>query len=134
MHRETSPTVSSIAGGLTTFRPPNLIEIIDSGDPDKLAEFCEDVRTLAGSALSQDETAGQEKARYLIQSRPKITITQDGPNTVINVDYGATTFHASFAGDGKVRDAAITTLIEKICMFSTSQILIALHDAEKNNG
>lgn len=56
MHRETSPTVSSIAATLINFRPPNLIEIIDSGDPDKIAEFCADVRTLAGSALSQDET------------------------------------------------------------------------------
>ncbi len=56
MHRETSPTVSSIAGRLVNFRPPNLIAIIDSGDPHQLAEFCEDIRTLAGSALSQDET------------------------------------------------------------------------------
>ena len=59
MHRETSPTVSSIAGRLVNFRPPNLIEIIDSGDPDRLAEFCEDVRTFAASCLSQDETPGQ---------------------------------------------------------------------------
>lgn len=56
MHRETSPTVSSIAAAFINFRPPNLIAIIDSGDPDQLAEFCADIRTLAGSALSQDET------------------------------------------------------------------------------
>lgn len=59
--KETSSRVSTIAAGLTNFSPPDLIAIVDSDEPDIIAEHCEKVRTLAACALSQDETPGQEK-------------------------------------------------------------------------
>lgn len=59
MDKETSSAVSTLAAEFINFRPLNLTEIIDSREPDLLAEFCTKVRTLAGSAMSQDQTPGQ---------------------------------------------------------------------------
>jgi len=64
MDNETSSSVSTLASEFINFRPPNLVEIIDSRDPDLLAEFCGKVRTLAGSALSGDQTPGQQPASF----------------------------------------------------------------------
>lgn len=65
MDKETSARVSTIAAGLTNFRPPDFIEIVDSADPDKVAEHCANVRALAGTALVQDRTLGQQPAGFL---------------------------------------------------------------------
>lgn len=61
MDKETSAHVSSIASRFLNLKPTDLVELIDSREPDDLAEFCTDIRTLAGSALSQDQTPGQDK-------------------------------------------------------------------------
>ncbi len=134
MDKETSPRVSSIAA-----------KILDQGflipekhpDVDVLGfnALLADAKTLAGSALSQDETPGQQSSKQRIHNfPPKITITDNGPIMVINVDYGPNTYHASFStGDDKARDAAIASLVEKICGFSTSQIIIALHELDNDN-
>lgn len=59
MDKETSNRVSTIASQFTNFRPINLTSILEDKDPDALAEFCASVRTLAGSAMGQDQTPGQ---------------------------------------------------------------------------
>lgn len=59
--RETSSRVSTIASQLTDFDSEQFMALAD-GEPGRRAEreeFCEHVRALAGSALSQDETPGQ---------------------------------------------------------------------------
>ena len=65
MDKETSARVSTIASGLTNFRPPDLVAIVDSQDPDRLNTFCANVRALAGTALVQDRTAGQGPIDFL---------------------------------------------------------------------
>lgn len=56
MSKQTSSRVSSIAAILIDFRPADLIALVDNkDDPDALTLFCDNVRILAASALSQDE-------------------------------------------------------------------------------
>lgn len=124
--KETSSRVSQIASRLMHISPATILQAQDRGE-NALGALCDEIQALAGSALSQDKTPGH--ARYLIQARPKISITDKGPHRIINVDYGNTTFHAHFsAGNDEAQTAAISSLTEKICGFSTFEIIKALHD------
>lgn len=132
MNKETSSRVSSLASTYARITGEKLIAMVR----DDAEGTANDIQSIAGSALSQDETPGQNDDKPARKFPPEITITDDGPNTIINVDYGPNTYHAYFStGDDKARDAAITSLTEKICGFSSSTILIALHNAEneRNN-
>lgn len=60
MNKETSSRVSTIAARHIAFDVDNFVGIAE-GSTDKVQEFCSDVRSLAASCMSQDETPGQEK-------------------------------------------------------------------------
>lgn len=64
MDKETSARVSSIASGLLDFRRDDFLAIADSRDNEKIDLHCESVRTLAGTALVQDQTAGQKPTTF----------------------------------------------------------------------
>lgn len=59
MNKQTSSRVSSIAARLINFDVNDAQELRIVGTSDDITEFCSDVRTLAASALGQDETPGQ---------------------------------------------------------------------------
>jgi hypothetical protein len=74
MDRETSARVSGIASRLLNFTTTDFLAIAN-GAPDykgpTIGGFCDDVRTLAGSCMAQDETPGQEQPKGDFFSRLK---------------------------------------------------------------
>lgn len=64
---QTSSRVSSIAARYMNFEPSDFLGIMrateeNDGDPSTIKNFCNDVQTIAGSALTQDKTPGQDVA------------------------------------------------------------------------
>ena len=59
MDKETSNRVSSIAAKLINITPA-MLDTLSSSEKPELEILCAEIRALAGSALSQDETSGQE--------------------------------------------------------------------------
>jgi hypothetical protein len=68
MNEQTSSRVSSIAARFINFQSDDFLAIAN-GKPDytgpTIRAFCDDVRTLAASCLSQDETPGQAPTTFL---------------------------------------------------------------------
>jgi hypothetical protein len=56
--KQTSSRVSSIAARLITFTSDDFDQLAASSTT-AIVAFCDDIRTLAASAMSQDETKGQ---------------------------------------------------------------------------
>lgn len=132
MDKETSSRVSSIAGRLNHIKPATIIEAYHNGR-EGLEKLCDEIQAVAGSALVQDQTPGQSD-KPARKFPPEVTATREGSRITVNVDYGPSTYQTWFSvGDEKGRDAAIASLTEKICGFSTSTILIAIHNTENDH-
>lgn len=127
MDKETSSRVSAIAGQLINIKPERLAELYRD-HPTDFTTLCDDIRTLAASCLSHDETPGQEKTKR--KHKPEISVTIEGNKKTINVDYGHDSYQTWFNGNdmGTINNA-ISSLIEQICGFPRGQILIELYAA-----
>lgn len=130
MDKETSSRVSTLAAKFLNF---TLTEL-EGTSPEEREQLIEEMRTLAGSALSQDETPGQGDGKPARKFPPEVTATREGSRITVNVDYGPSTYQTWFSvGDARAQEAAIASLTEKICGFSTSTILIAIHNTENDH-
>ena len=75
MNKETSSRVSSIASRYLNYSVGDLRD--DAGQPeDHIQTVCDEIQTLAGSALSQDETPGHEPAPQDFFTRLKLEYAQ----------------------------------------------------------